>query len=92
MVQYAFSRHSSLACLAYVHLSGCVLHPTLTDSLTRFLLTLRSQIYTWGAGENGRLGLGDESDKVSPKHVSALARERVKEVFAGYVQPSLSQN
>lgn len=60
--------------------------------MTRVLSILWSQIYTWGAGENGRLGLGDESDKVSPKHVSALARERVKEVFAGYVQPSLSQN
>lgn len=41
------------------------------------------QVFTWGAGENGRLGLGDEQDKTSPKHVSALQRERVKEVFAG---------
>jgi len=23
-------------------------------------------VYTWGAGENGRLGLGDELDKTSP--------------------------
>ena len=23
-------------------------------------------MYTWGAGENGRLGLGDELDKTSP--------------------------
>ena len=42
-----------------------------------------TQVYTWGAGENGRLGLGDEQDKTSPKHVTELAKERVKEIFAG---------
>lgn len=46
-------------------------------------VTTEGQVYTWGAGENGRLGLGDEQDKTSPKHVIELSRHRVKEIFAG---------
>ncbi|CAM9960393.1 unnamed protein product, partial [Heterosigma akashiwo] len=30
-------------------------------------------LYTWGAGENGRLGLGDPEDRLSPARVAALA-------------------
>ncbi|EKU21400.1 putative e3 ubiquitin-protein ligase herc3, partial [Nannochloropsis gaditana CCMP526] len=46
-------------------------------------VTTEGQVYTWGAGENGRLGLGDELDKMRPGHVKDLARYPVKEIFAG---------
>ncbi|EWM20781.1 regulator of chromosome condensation -like protein [Nannochloropsis gaditana] len=48
-------------------------------------VTMEGQVYTWGAGENGRLGLGDELDKMRPGHVKDLARYPVKEIFAGSV-------
>ncbi len=41
-------------------------------------------LYMWGAGENGRLGLGDTQDRHVPTKVRALAG-RVKQVFAGSV-------
>lgn len=47
-------------------------------------VTVDGQVYTWGAGENGRLGLGDERDKFSPCLVE-MGRERVKQIFAGSV-------
>ncbi len=41
-------------------------------------------LYMWGAGENGRLGLGDTQDRHVPSKVMALG-EKVKQVFAGSV-------
>lgn len=50
-------------------------------------VTRDGSVYTWGAGENGRLGLGDEQDKTTPGHVAELGgpRRAVKEIFAGSV-------
>lgn len=50
-------------------------------------VTRDGSVYTWGAGENGRLGLGDEQDKTTPGHVEELGgpRRAVKEIFAGSV-------
>ena len=48
-------------------------------------VTSEGQLYTWGAGENGRLGLGDVEDRHSPSFVEELAHTPVQEVFAGSV-------
>jgi alpha-tubulin suppressor-like RCC1 family protein len=50
-------------------------------------VTREGAVYTWGAGENGRLGLGDEQDKTIPGHVTELGGplRAVKEIFAGSV-------
>eukprot|EP00629_Pelagomonadales_sp_RCC1024_P015030 CAMPEP_0119261496 /NCGR_PEP_ID=MMETSP1329-20130426/1542_1 /TAXON_ID=114041 /ORGANISM="Genus nov. species nov., Strain RCC1024" /LENGTH=670 /DNA_ID=CAMNT_0007261061 /DNA_START=319 /DNA_END=2327 /DNA_ORIENTATION=+ len=43
-------------------------------------------LYTWGAGENGRLGLGDVDDRHAPSRVDALwPRFPLKRVNAGSV-------
>ncbi len=42
------------------------------------------ELYMWGAGENGRLGLGDTQDRHIPSKVTVLGK-RVKQVFAGSV-------
>jgi alpha-tubulin suppressor-like RCC1 family protein len=43
------------------------------------------KLYAWGAGENGRLGTGDTSDRLSPTHVYMAASKKVRQVFAGSV-------
>lgn len=40
-------------------------------------------LYTWGNGQNGRLGHGDEEDVYRPKQVSALRRATIAHVSAG---------
>lgn len=40
-------------------------------------------VYTWGLGNNGRLGHGDEADHLTPTVVAALAGKRVVEVTCG---------
>ena len=49
------------------------------------VVTTEGALYTWGAGENGRLGLGDVEDRHVPCHVEALEYTPIKEVFAGLV-------
>lgn len=43
------------------------------------------KVYTWGAGENGRLGLGDTADRFSPVLVTALQHIIIDFVAAGSV-------
>ncbi len=45
----------------------------------------KGNLYTWGAGENGRLGVGGTENQVYPQRVTALAGHRVTQVFAGSV-------
>eukprot|EP00904_Undaria_pinnatifida_P009747 jgi/Undpi1/5902/HiC_scaffold_2.g01176.m1 len=47
-------------------------------------VTASGELYTWGAGENGRLGLGDVEDRHTPSRVEGL-HSKVKEVYAGSV-------
>lgn len=46
-------------------------------------LTSRSELYTWGKGENGRLGHGDIEDRKSPTLVEALKERHVKNISCG---------
>lgn len=47
------------------------------------VLTSRTEVYTWGKGANGRLGLGDTEDKFSPTLVEALRDKQVKSIVCG---------
>ncbi|XP_045542472.1 probable E3 ubiquitin-protein ligase HERC2 [Papilio machaon] len=46
-------------------------------------VTARGHLYTWGLGEYGRLGHGDDTTQLSPKMVEALAAYRVVQVACG---------
>ncbi|CAA6655823.1 unnamed protein product [Spirodela intermedia] len=46
-------------------------------------LTAKGQVYTWGKGRNGRLGLGDAEDRNSPACVEALKDRQVQCVACG---------
>ena len=46
-------------------------------------LTHSNQIFTWGCGEHGRLGLGDEYERHEPTELSFKIKYKFKNVFAG---------
>ncbi|CAN1343460.1 PH, RCC1 and FYVE domains-containing protein 1 [Linum perenne] len=48
-----------------------------------YVLTSKSEVYTWGKGANGRLGHGDTDDKSSPTLVEALKDRQVKSIVCG---------
>ncbi|KAK8489469.1 hypothetical protein V6N11_045036 [Hibiscus sabdariffa] len=47
------------------------------------VLTLKTEIYPWGKGENGQLGHGDTDDRNSPFLVEFLEDKQVKSVACG---------
>jgi alpha-tubulin suppressor-like RCC1 family protein len=47
------------------------------------VLTSRSEVYTWGMGDNGRLGYGDVNDKKAPTIIEALKDRHVKSISCG---------
>ncbi|KAL5983207.1 hypothetical protein ACLOJK_017291 [Asimina triloba] len=47
------------------------------------VLTAKGNVYTWGMGSNGRLGLGDIEDRNSPSLVEALKDRQVLGVACG---------
>ncbi|KAK8956399.1 Ultraviolet-B receptor UVR8 [Platanthera guangdongensis] len=48
------------------------------------VLTTKGNVYTWGKGKNGRLGLGDTNDRDSPSLVEALQYRDVLSVACGF--------
>ncbi|KAG6464463.1 hypothetical protein O3G_MSEX014531 [Manduca sexta] len=46
-------------------------------------VTARGHLYTWGLGEYGRLGHGDDTTQLAPKMVEALSSFRVIQVACG---------
>ncbi|KFB50142.1 hypothetical protein ZHAS_00018200 [Anopheles sinensis] len=46
-------------------------------------ITSSGELYTWGLGEYGRLGHGDNCTQLKPKHVTALQDHRVVQVACG---------
>ncbi|XP_058836150.1 probable E3 ubiquitin-protein ligase HERC2 isoform X2 [Topomyia yanbarensis] len=46
-------------------------------------ITSSGELYTWGLGEYGRLGHGDNCTQLKPKHVTALQGHRVVQVACG---------
>ncbi|KAL1543708.1 PH, RCC1 and FYVE domains-containing protein 1 [Salvia divinorum] len=47
------------------------------------VLTSKNEVYTWGKGANGRLGLGDIEDRKAPSLVEALKDRHVKFIACG---------
>lgn len=48
-----------------------------------FALTADGALYSWGAGQCGRLGHGDESKQLLPTRVDALSSVKVVSVSGG---------
>ncbi|XP_021378315.1 E3 ubiquitin-protein ligase HERC2-like isoform X2 [Mizuhopecten yessoensis] len=46
-------------------------------------ITSNGDLYTWGLGEYGRLGHGDNTTQLKPKQVKALSSQRVMQVACG---------
>ncbi|KAJ6813091.1 uncharacterized protein M6B38_145385 [Iris pallida] len=46
-------------------------------------LTTKGKVYTWGKGDNGRLGLGDTRDRSCPTLVEALEDRHVQSIACG---------
>eukprot|EP00455_Lapot_gusevi_P027235 TRINITY_DN2881_c0_g1_i8.p1 TRINITY_DN2881_c0_g1~~TRINITY_DN2881_c0_g1_i8.p1 ORF type:complete len:514 (+),score=138.66 TRINITY_DN2881_c0_g1_i8:116-1657(+) len=64
-----------------LRLAGSVTQVSCGDNHTAALVN--GQLYTWGVGSWGRLGLGDQSDVWVPTLVSRLAHTTVTQVAAG---------
>ncbi|KAI3451356.1 hypothetical protein Pfo_008021 [Paulownia fortunei] len=47
------------------------------------VLTSKGNVYTWGNGENGQLGLGDTKDRNSPSLVDTLKGRKVEKITCG---------
>lgn len=47
------------------------------------VLTSKMEVYTWGKGSNGQLGLGDNDDRNTPVVVECLKDKQVKTVVCG---------
>lgn len=52
-------------------------------------VTRNGEVYAWGAGESGRLGLGSTRDCLRPEKVPCLADEHVISAYAGSVHTCL---
>lgn len=46
-------------------------------------ISSEEELYTWGAGSYGRLGHGDESDKVEPQMIEELRQRKISLVSCG---------
>ncbi|KAJ9564577.1 LOW QUALITY PROTEIN: hypothetical protein OSB04_000543 [Centaurea solstitialis] len=47
------------------------------------VLTSKGNVYTWGKGANGQLGLGDTEDRPSPTLVESLRHRQVRTISCG---------
>ncbi|BBM99881.1 hypothetical protein MPTK1_1g24610 [Marchantia polymorpha subsp. ruderalis] len=47
------------------------------------VMTHKTEVYTWGKGAHGRLGHGDERDRLVPTLVEALKDKQVKNIACG---------
>lgn len=47
------------------------------------VLTSRGNVYTWGKGVNGQLGVGDSEDRNTPSLVEALRERQVESITCG---------
>jgi len=46
-------------------------------------ITQKKQLFTWGCGKQGRLGVGSEEDLLHPTEITMLSNLRVIQVSAG---------
>ncbi|KMZ61630.1 Regulator of chromosome condensation (RCC1) family protein [Zostera marina] len=72
-----------LPCMIHDKLSNELVEDVACGSYHIVVLTSRSEVFTWGKGENGRLGLGDTEDRKTPTFVEALKDRHVKSISCG---------
>ncbi|XP_020589860.1 uncharacterized protein LOC110031136 isoform X2 [Phalaenopsis equestris] len=72
-----------LPCLVHDNLVKEFVKEVACGSYHVAVLTSRSEVYTWGKGANGRLGLGDLEDRAMPTIVDALKDRQVKHIACG---------
>ena len=48
-------------------------------------MTKAGDVYTWGNGNDDKLGHGDESDQETPKRIEALIGVKAKQVSCGFI-------
>lgn len=46
-------------------------------------LTMEGEVYSWGNGDGGRLGHGDNNSKEEPTLISALIEHRIVKIACG---------
>uniref|UniRef100_A0A1D1XSZ4 Putative E3 ubiquitin-protein ligase HERC1 n=2 Tax=Anthurium amnicola TaxID=1678845 RepID=A0A1D1XSZ4_9ARAE len=73
----------SMPCLVQDRLVGEVVEEIACGAYHVAVLTSRNEIYTWGKGANGRLGLGDAQDRTTPTLIEALKDRHVKSISCG---------
>ncbi|PKA65087.1 Ultraviolet-B receptor UVR8 [Apostasia shenzhenica] len=72
-----------IPCLVQDRLVGELVEEIACGSHHVAVLTSRSEVYTWGRGDNGRLGHGDTDDRKTPSLVEALKDRHVKSISCG---------
>ncbi|WOL02321.1 E3 ubiquitin-protein ligase [Canna indica] len=72
-----------LPCLVEDKLVGESVGEVACGSYHVAVLTIRSEVFTWGKGANGRLGHGDIEDRKTPNLVEALKDRAVKYIACG---------
>lgn len=55
-------------------------HP---DAKHFMALTAEGEVYAWGNGDGGRLGLGDRNNREDPTLVTALSGHKVNRIAVG---------
>ncbi|KAK8955810.1 Ultraviolet-B receptor UVR8 [Platanthera guangdongensis] len=72
-----------LPCLVQDRLVGELVEEIACGSHHVVVLTSRSEVYSWGRGDNGRLGHGDRDDRKTPAVVEALRDRHVRSISCG---------
>ncbi|XP_047310627.1 PH, RCC1 and FYVE domains-containing protein 1-like [Impatiens glandulifera] len=78
------SSDGKLPCLVQDRLVGEFVEEISCGAYHVAALTSRSEVFTWGRGENGRLGHGDTEDRKAPTLVEAFRDKHVKNIACGY--------
>jgi hypothetical protein len=58
-------------------------HPHPHPLILTVTLTLTGELRTWGNGENGRLGHGDDDDEYVPRAVEVLRKRKIQKCICG---------
>jgi alpha-tubulin suppressor-like RCC1 family protein len=80
----ASPRKSALPKKVMRRLSGLHVCAVVAAEWASAAVTATGELFTWGNGECGRLGHGDEADQFAPKRVEALQNEFVVTVTCAY--------
>ncbi|KAE8717658.1 hypothetical protein F3Y22_tig00110044pilonHSYRG00351 [Hibiscus syriacus] len=77
------SSDGKLPCLVQEKLVGEFVEEISCGAYHVGVLTSRSEVFTWGRGDNGRLGHGDMENRKTPTLIEALRDKHVKNISCG---------